>query len=561
MHNNKQISIYSGITNEELNNLHEQLAFKYSDGLNDSVLIQKERCPEDLSAVKKKLSEKHNKEIYFVREFVKEYIFRELKELALIIYLGMRKCNDFGVMGEQRVAISFCRNIQGVPNNRQVNQFNADSFTRILDECDKRNGFKSGEEYLAYVKNYELQLLGKRYSCACLFELNTIFDLLKMNLRLFCTNSPYGVRFIFGTVEKYHIEGNKAYVVKSEYIRSPQFVLSVAAEVIDDYSIIRHEALEVIFFNKWQMFYEQSLAERKYALRNVNLTIREGIKEKVLNLYDAAKTEDVLRIKKHFIQNILNSTIWHEAGHRVSLMDMDPLHATFWNNFPEGEGAGTVLIEALADWAPAKGKSKGTFSYFAELAATNPKQADRELYMYMSDNWFVDDEEEFMSLMSNVLVGLAIFFINTDGSADFERLNKEIEKIYALFQERYKIFLTKIFDVIYQAEYELDKHKLNYRELETEIYNMYQDSKNAMPLDELRRTPAFWINILGYLKKFSQEGWKTYQKIIDKEGEILEQLILKKVSNDNMEKYNHSLREYIVRRAKETGIIGNTVSY
>jgi len=430
---------------------------------------------------------------------------------------------------------------------------------RLLDECDRRNGGKSGGEYLAYIKNYELELLGKKYPCACLFELNTIFDLLNMDLRLFCTNSPFGVRFIFGTVEKYNMEENKAYIVKSEYIRSPQFVLSVAAEVIDDCSMIRKEACEVIFFNKWQMFFEQDPAEREYALFNVNSAIREGIKEKALNLYNAVKTEDILRIKELFIQNMINGTFWHETGHRVSLADMAPLHAAFWNNFPEGEGAGTVIIEALADWAPAKGKRKGTFAYFAELAAVNPKQACRELYVYMSDNWFVDENEEFMSLMSNVLVGLAISFINPDGSADFDRLNKEIVEIYTMFKERYKILLTKIFDVIYQAEYELGGHKLNYTELETETFNMYKDSKNAMPLDELRKTPAFWINISGYLEKFSKTGWKTYQKIINKEGEILEQLILKKVSNDNTERYNNSLREYIIQRAKETGIIGKEI--
>jgi len=554
MRNNK-ISIYSGMTNEELNDLHEQFKLKYSIGINDGTFVQKEKYPENLAVIKIKQYGKQDNVIYNISEFIKEYLYRKFKELALIIYLVMKKCNDFGVMGRERVTISFCRNIRDIPNNRQVTQLDANRFMHIINECDKRNGRKSGEEYLAYIKkNYELELLGKKYSCACLYELNTIFNILGMNLRLFCTNSPYGVRFIFGVVEEYYMEGNKAYIIKREHIRSPQFVLSIAAEVIDDCSMIRKNAFEVVFFNKYQMFFGQSRDENKYVLNNINLNICEGIKEKVLNLYEAAKTEDVLRIKESFIRNTINSASFHETGHRRSLLDMDPLHAAFLNNFPEGEDAGTVLIEALADWAPVRGKLKGTFSYFSELAETDPEQACREIYTYMSDNWFVG-EEEFMSLMSNVLVGLAISFINPDGSVDFKRLNKEIEEIYFLFQGRYKILLTKIFDVIYQAEYELGGHKLNYRELEREIFYMYQDSKNAMPLDELRKTPAFWINIFGYLRKFSQTGWETYQGIIKKEGETLEKLVLKKVSNDNMEKYNNSLREYIVQRAKETGII------
>ncbi|WP_461256075.1 hypothetical protein [Treponema sp. R80B11-R83G3] len=544
MRKNKKISIYSGMTNEELNNLHEQFTFKYGAELNEGKII-------------KKPSAKQGKEIYYIGEFIKEYLYRKFRELALIIYLVMQKCNDFGVMGEERVSVSFCRNIQGIPNDRHVTQLDANHFMKNLNECDGRNGYKTGEEYLAYIKNYELELLGKKYSCACLFELNAIFDLLGLNLRLFCTNSPYGIRFIFGAVEEFHSDENKVYIVNKEYIRSPQFVLSVAAEVIYDCSMIRRESCEVIFFNKWHMFYQLQF-ERQYALCNVNSDICEGIKEKALYLYGAYKTEDVLRIKETFIQNMINGIKWHEAGHRISLTDMDALHAAFWHNLPEGEEVGTVLIEALADWAPVKGKIKGAMAYFTELATADIKQANREYYVYMSDNWFVN-ESEFMALMSNVLVGLAISFINAIGFVDFERLNKEIGVIYSIFQERYKILLTKIFDVIYQSEYELCGNKLNYKELETETYYMYQNSKNAMPVDELRKTPAYWINIFGYLKKYSQTGWAMYQKVIKKEGETLEKIILQKVSNDNMEKYN-SLREYIIKRAIETGIISNNAA-
>lgn len=549
-----EVSIYSKLTDDELKKLHGQLTTKYGTALQNDAQSLEDRRLAKLVA-KKVSADKQDEEITSVQEFVKEHMYRQLKELALIIYLAMDKRKDFGIMGEQRVSISFCRNILNIPNNREVTQFDADRFRRILDECDKRNGNKSGDAYFAYIKNYSLEIFEKKYPYHSLTEVNVLLGLLAVDYYLFGTLNVYAVRFILGVIEKKQIGENGIFIIQKEYIRSPQFVLSIAAEVHEDSTMIRQEACEVIFFNKWQRFYDQSKAERKRALYHVNSALREGIKVRALSFYDAVNKDGVLKVKDIFIQEMIDGIMWHEMGHHVSYADMDPIHHAFRSNITEGEKAGTVLLEALADWAPNKGQRKGAFTRFAELAQTDIKKATRDMYVYMSDNWFVDETEEFMSLMSNVLVGLTIYFINLDGSVDFVRLSKEKDQIYSFLQKRYKALLDKLLKVIYEANYLVGIHKLDYKNLEKEVYKIYQDSVNARPLEELRKFTHFWINVVAYLKKFSKAGWEQYQNVLNEEAAVLEQMILKVITKGNEEKYKNSLREYIVTRAKEIGII------
>ncbi|GBR76212.1 hypothetical protein NO2_0803 [Candidatus Termititenax persephonae] len=548
------ISIYSKLSADELKKLHAQLTTKYGTTLQDDTRSLEERKLINL-VNKKNREDKRAEELLAVREFVKEYLYRELKELALIIYLSMDKNKDFGLMGEQRVSISFCRNILNIPNNREVTQFDADRFRRVLDECDKRHGNKSGNDYLLYIKNsYALEIFGKNYPYGEFVTIGNLLDLLDVDYYLFYTHArPHGLRYIFGLTER--VDTTKACIIKQEYVRSPQFVLSIAAEVFQDTTMIRHEACEVIFFNKWQRFFDQSKAERKRALHHVNSAIREGIKEKALCLYAAATTTEIIKIKDSFIAEMLDGILWHELGHHISFQDMTPQHNAFTANFTNGETVGTVLQEALADWAPQRGDSRGAFTRFWEIAQADTRQATRDIYVYMSDNWFVDEEEEFMGLMSNVLVGLAIYFVKPDGSVDFARLGKEKDQIYGFLQKRYTALMEKVLQVIHHSLYEIGIHKADYKTLEKEVFKMYQKSRSARPLEELYLFPPFWINILAYLKMFSPDGWRQYQNVLQDEALVLEQMILKVITKGAEEKYQNSIRTYIVERAKEIGII------
>jgi len=551
-------TMYSELTHEELDNLHSRLTERYGNDLFNEIIPFEERKISALAA--KKVSKKElEQEILCVREFVKEHTYRKLKELALLIYLAMKKRHNFGAMGNIASVNSFCRSIFNIPNDREVFPYNTDRLNCITDECEERHGCKSGDEFIAYIKNYSLKIFGQEYTISNITNINKLFELCEVDYYLYATTgNSYGVSFILGRVEEQEIEQNKVYIMKIEYIRSPQFVLNIVAEVFNDSTMIRMEAVEVIFYGKWASFFERTLDDIENVLHHPYSSIWEGIRRRAMCYYDVTNTKKLLKKKELFIGEMLDGIVMHEYGHHVSYSDMEPVHQALCGIFTDSGNcaAAHLLIEALADWAPQKGNKKGAFTRFAELAQTDVKRATRCLYVYMNDNWFVGEFEEYLPLLSDILVGLAISFINPDSSVDFKRMSAQKDKIYAFFQKSYKELMDKLLDIIRNSCYDLDGKKINFTDLEMELYEMYRNSRNARPLEELRVYSPYWINVFGYLKNNSKDGWELYQQTIKQEALQLEQNVLELITEGNGEKYENWLRGYIIERAKETHITG-----
>jgi len=574
------VSIYSKLTDEELESLHVQLTEKYGNDLHDGSKSEEERKLTKL--VEKIVSpEKQEEEAYSVREFVKEYLCRKLKDLVFIEYLVMKKSKDYGTYGEQAVSISFCRNILSVRNDREVTQFDADRLYRILDEFDKRNGNKSVEDYKAFIKDFALVIFGRKYTGVDVDtgHVNKLFDLLGANYYL------YGVkRVIFGTVDKYLIGDKNVITFQKEYIRSPIKILSAVATINGNGMIIRQEACEVIFFNKWQKFFSRSKSERKSALRHIGSAILEGLREYVLTLYNAANTSDVLKIKDIFMQNMKDGIVWHEIGHLISFTNMNTIHYAYHYSLTSDFKVGHVLQEALADYAPIRGQQKGAIASFVELALTDTVQATRNFYTYMSDYWFLDEkDEECIGLMTDGIIALAMVFINPDGSVDFDRLAREHEKVYEFILKRFGILCDKLLDVIRNSQFEIDARQLGYMDLVSEILYIikhpqnekavhqfdysyledkinkeFQDSENTSLPEKLPKLETFWDFwdlITEYLKKYSSTGWEQYQNVQIEEAAELEKLIFSEIIKEAGAKYENSLHNYVVERAKEIGIL------
>jgi len=535
------ITIFTGKSDNDLQNINNELTKEFRNIFFNDMIPKEEK----LNTIKKQ-----EYKLLKVQYFVKEFVYRKLKELALIQTLAMQKKNDWGVMGEERVMVSFCRNIMNVPSDMEVTYFSADCLHRILNEVDLRYEYKSGDEYIEIIKNWSLEIFGRKYTLDNLSNINKeLLELLDANYYVYVVNDrrQYKVEFIFGEMVETQIEEHKVFLMKEEFIRSPQWVLTIVARVFGDSTVIREEAYKVVFFNKWQRFYAQSKLERRQALRHPNSSIREGLKERALLLYDAASVDDVIKIKDTFIKEMVDGIIFHEYGHHHSYDDMEPIHYASHSSFRQDGNIIHVIPEAFADW-------KGAMPRFCELAAKNDvKRASRCYLVYMNDNWFVDEEEEFLPLMSYVLVGLAISFIETDGSVNFKRLTAEVGKIYSFLLDKFKNVMNELLDVIRNSEYDLGIKQLNFTQLENELFEMYKQSKKVESLDKLRTYNYFWVNVMEHLKKFSKGGWEQFQAVLKNETVLLEQDILTLVSGKE-NKYK-TLREYIIYCSMKTGIM------
>jgi len=538
---------YSNMSDKALFSLHGLFSVKYGE-------VIKKALSGEIHLLDKKIIAQM--EADNVNELVFEWLMRNLTELAKIMYLAIKKTDP---AEDEKLVISFCRNICKVPNKRSVTQFDADRFFRLIDECDRRYGNKTGDDYIEYLQDYSLNILGIQFPQTNFFNINNLLELLNADFYFYNSYSyPCGSRFILCTRESYMIDDMQIHIIKDEFIRSPHFFLSVAGEVNGNSSLIRLTSCECIFFNKWIRSFQHEidvprLQDRQTEVFNIN-AFSKGVKKQALLRYEVSNAEELLAKKDIFITDMVDpSILYHEIAHHLSFLDMDPVFYALHHNFLEGDSVLHSVIEALADWFPQKGQKMGTFSRITQIALTDIKRAERIMNTYLSDCWYAD-EDDYLGLMSNVLTGLPMGFIKSDRSFDFERIAAEINNIYSFLLCFFTNTMDLLLAVIRTAQYDLGVKILDYSGIEYEIYSMYQESNNPKSIEELREFPFFWKKVINYLHKFSDEGWEKYQNILNDEAIKLEQMILQYVSGGNAEKYN-SLRNFIFVRAKETGII------
>jgi len=557
------VSMYSDITDEALETIHAQYTAKYADALNDESKSFHERSLETLVKAKVK-PEKEKEEIHAVQEFVKEYIYRQLKEYAMIIFLFMKKSGDYGDMGEDRVAISFMRKILNIPNNTQVEQFQVFQFSRIIDECDKRHDQKSADEYMQFIKNWSLVLFNKTYLYHSITDIIPVFDLIKAPYMLCATTDSYGIQFILAECEAMEYDKYTAYMFKREYIRSPQKVLSAVATPYRGGALVRREAFEVIAFNKYQTYLKDYGKYNFFGMEEyINNVIGDAIKKHVFSGFGidldsttlTEKKDKYEKIKDSIIAEMEDGVLWNQIGSIVYKENLDPIYVAFRSCLVyETDGISTIYGSVLFDWLPRKGRIQGAMSRFCEIAEFDPVRAARDVYMYLSDNWFTD-EDDFMIRTTNISTGLVIPFLNKDASVDFAKMKKEIPVIYGLAINRLTALYEKLIEIMRKSHYLMGIHITDYARLEDELFKMYSNTRNARSLEELRIYFSFWVNMYGYLKKFSPEGYEEFQAVLDAEALDFESTVLDHITGGKTAQYHNSLREYIFIRFLEIGII------
>jgi hypothetical protein len=259
-------------------------------------------------------------------------------------------------------------------------------------------------------------------------------------------------------------------------------------------------------------------------------------------LPEAARAKDTR--KEVFIKYLMEEpTLCHERGHIRSFADMEPAHYALHNVFAEEENAGSVLLEMLADFAPGGGPFTGAFNYFIELAQKNQKLAAAQLCVYMSDYWFVSPEEpDYRPLLSFAPVSLALYFWPYMSQPEcLPNMRRLRDIVYRLFQREYENLAGRLIDIITRALYEVPAgdgsvHETDFETLYQEVFIMYLSGVNARPMNELTLFHPFWINMAGYLKKWSREGWARYEAALREAYERLEHIVLDFINSSETEK-------------------------
>lgn len=355
------------------------------------------------------------------------------------------------------------------------------------------------DNYKTY-NNIKFKLCGKLFTLPEFCEAaNELFELMNTNYYIIWSAvSGSRIDFIFGIIEKYKLDKNVC-LIQDEFIHSQQSLLDITI-VYKEMVIIRKDMIECRFFNQLQKFYNKDAVLRVLDSQNTYLSIKAGFVKSILHYSDVHNIESLLLKKSSLIEDMLDGAIWLGFGRVISHNDMETEDYHFRNVFMETDNnIGYALLQAMAAWAPQSGTKKGgSFVRFLETASTDLKRATRNLYLYLIDNFYYEDFQN-LSIPSKVIIGTALQFIlsDGDGTVDFAAIAAKKEDIYAFFQKSYADLVNKLLVV----------------------------------------NPIL------------------FPKILAEKTASVELELLRMVTNGNEAKYSSSLQEYIIERAKETGII------
>jgi hypothetical protein len=494
-------------------------------------------------------------ELVAVQECALEFLFRQLKDLALAMYIAMKKTKNWGLMGEQHITLDFCRTILDVPNDSELDWFLMTRFFNIVAEYDRRHGNKSGDEYIQYCKKKPISFFGKEFYNFS--RLDNIIALLDTDCYFYSYNGPFGPEFILGQAVWTKIDDTDIYSFEKEYIRSPGQILAIVGRLSNPMQL-RRAAVEVVCFDTWQHFFDNR-KENEYRIHHPNIAICEGLKGKAMFFRGITAAEDYLAIKSAFINDFLDGIIWHEFGHLLARKNTDAIYYALGAAIRGDNPVSCTLEELLADWAwtppvqRKEGKKSGTIARLLELSTTDEKNASALFYQFMSENWHAREEDR-LPLRSHTYLGLGLCFIDTGGYVDFNLIAREHGNIYAFLLAKFNRFMEKLFCLITRdISFQKNGRMISYHDLEAEILKSWQEKGMAQSIEELRKQPDYWKQIKAYLKD-SKEGWEQFMDMVSQESELLEYDILDLVTGGNTARYDNSLRSYIIEGSKETGI-------
>jgi hypothetical protein len=491
------------------------------------------------------------------KELISEYIYRQLREISLIKYLAMKKRNDFSPYGENRVALGICRNIFHIPSHRSVDFLEYFTLGSVLDECDRRNGSRTGKEYSGFLKKFKLEFLGKRLDEKTVRELT---DLIAPRV-YFNSKALYGDSFIFGLEERRDRGKVKVSVIQEEYARSPEEILGLAARVNGENAlIIRQESCDVIFNSKWLDFFKVAAYGRHPGRESDAELIREGFKKNALLSYGAVAARDMLRIRPAFIEDMLDGIYFHERGHDIADGFMTQRHrgVAAWFRKDDMNGPVYALEEAMADWAPdSPEKGKGAMGRFAEFALIDENRGARCLYAYCSDCWFISHKEKGrLAHASLVMVGLALGFITDSGRINTERLMREKEAVWDSLINRRRRLLNELLDILYSAVFRIQGYEFTYQELEKTLFAVFYAENAEETLESMEKNWDYWNTALNCLKFFSRESWKRCRRLQQAEKIALEQMVLDRASEGRGGEYRNDLCRFIAAKCRRIGAWG-----
>ena len=357
--------------------------------------------------------------------------------------------------------------------------------------------------------------------------------------------------------------------LKREIIRTPNYVLANAAIAKGSLIFIREESLEAVFHQKWAALFNPSYEVTFRTQSDVYWNLSAAIKQHTLKLYGIQSMEDLMAKKVMFMADLRETIVHHELGHGILKNYILPIE-----NICVGEGSHRSLkfpiyeavLEFLTDFTPeVETGIWGPLWNMVKVSKTDKARAERMFYMYFSDVWFYDTEDEYMFTYSDFMSLALLKYIGPKFHVDFHKLEKDItyhkvefgaakKPTPSLIERLYELYwqdTDALKMIVKAAKFQLTAERdFNY------VKKLCLDETRKFSPHILDTDPAFlspfWVNIFVYLERFSPEAFqKVKAHLGNQEKVIMAKMMVLSCGRKRAEEFGFDHRRYITTHMKE----------
>lgn len=289
-----------------------------------------------------------------------------------------------------------------------------------------------------------------------------------------------------GTVKK--LSSLTLYEFFNELYVTPNTMCSAAAVILEKSILIRSSALELIFYQKWV----EGFNSKSFYFSDSEHELAKQIQANVFNAYSIYDHSDLMVHKDQFIEDLKDIVLHHEMGHFIAQHHfLDHETATFSEaSIVFGETIISALLELFADLAINHEGMSGPLAKMKEISALNPNQASGMWWMYCSDTWFFNTENEFMFTYSEMISLFLFSAITNTGVVEFEKINFSYSEI---LKQRLQTTISKLKNWIESQEEFQDWHEKS-----------IQKCKEIPQVTPYQESILYWVTLFSYIKEDDQ---------------------------------------------------------
>lgn len=360
-----------------------------------------------------------------------------LKYISLFEFFAMKKSGEWGSAGEYQIRLSMMGHILGKSPDDIIGFQDQDTFSELIDSYYKQLNMElvDSKDLHVLAKTFTFDFFGRSIPNSDPETFNTLLRFLGSKKSVYISNFDNARRFIYGEAKVYSISNHDIVWFTTELCRSPHFIMAEAACSGDRDVLVRQVSLETVFVQKWLPVLDE--AGSYYISPNDKpRVISEAIKRKALASLGITTKRDLLAKKDEFLKIMGETIIYHELGHVV--VQNDILSKDIG---PVAEGTKSLgyqiflsLVEVLADFAPSYNNLHGAIKHIYNVSLKSPKKATAMFYVYLSDIWFFDTQDDYMFLYSELVMFAMMRYINQDQTINFDKINHDIH-----FDKRKKV--------------------------------------------------------------------------------------------------------------------------